>query len=171
VPGIDPPRLARPAGLELATLGFRCPRPRKRSSPRSRDEGNRCGRLWKTLCVFQAAVDGVLSVHGCGSVHAVVELRESVRVLHHLTGHYLYTSFQRASVMQEVVAGELDRCLHRVRREPVSNHPIQVAANWKRESSESPVNKVNGPDRIDHPAPAQPIRPRWKQSCTTRHRR
>ena len=26
--------------------------------------------------------------HGCGSVHAVVELREGVRDLHHLTGHY-----------------------------------------------------------------------------------
>ena len=50
---------------------------------------NRCGRLWKPLCGFQAAVDGALSVHGCGSVHAVVELREDVRDLHHLTGHYL----------------------------------------------------------------------------------
>jgi hypothetical protein len=29
------------------------------------------------------------SVHGCGSVHAVVELRKDVRELHHLTGHYL----------------------------------------------------------------------------------
>jgi integrase/recombinase XerD len=29
------------------------------------------------------------SVHGCGSVHAVVELREDARDLHHLTGHYL----------------------------------------------------------------------------------
>jgi hypothetical protein len=28
------------------------------------------------------------SVHGCGSVHAVVELRKDVRELHHLTGHY-----------------------------------------------------------------------------------
>ena len=28
------------------------------------------------------------SVHGCVSVHAVVELREDVRDLHHLTGHY-----------------------------------------------------------------------------------
>ena len=26
--------------------------------------------------------------HGCGSVHPVVELREGVRDLHHLTGHY-----------------------------------------------------------------------------------
>jgi hypothetical protein len=39
--------------------------------------------------VFQAAVDGALSVHGCGSIHAVVELREDARDLHHLTGHYL----------------------------------------------------------------------------------
>jgi hypothetical protein len=39
--------------------------------------------------VFQAAVDGALSVHGCASVHAVVELRKGVRDLHHLTGHYL----------------------------------------------------------------------------------
>jgi hypothetical protein len=38
--------------------------------------------------VFQAAVDGALSVHGCASVHAVVELREDARDLHHLTGHY-----------------------------------------------------------------------------------
>src|SRR5687768_8841281 len=37
------------------------------------------GRLWKPLAGFQAAVDGALSVHGCGSVHAVVELREDVR--------------------------------------------------------------------------------------------
>jgi hypothetical protein len=52
-------------------------------------KNNRCGRSWKTrLVVFQAAVDGALSVHGCDSVHAVVELREDVRDLHHLTGHY-----------------------------------------------------------------------------------
>jgi hypothetical protein len=32
--------------------------------------------VWKTRSVvFQAAVDGALSVHGCGSVHAAVELR------------------------------------------------------------------------------------------------
>jgi hypothetical protein len=31
-------------------------------------------------------------VHGCGSVHAMVELREDVRELHHLTGHYLAVS-------------------------------------------------------------------------------
>jgi len=29
-----------------------------------------------------------LRVHGCGSVHAMVELRKDVRDLHHLTGHY-----------------------------------------------------------------------------------
>jgi hypothetical protein len=40
-------------------------------------------------CGFQAAVDGALPVHGSGSVHAVGELREDVRDLHHLTGHYL----------------------------------------------------------------------------------
>jgi hypothetical protein len=34
-------------------------------------------------------VDGVLPVHGDGSVHAVVELREDANDLHHLTGHYL----------------------------------------------------------------------------------
>jgi hypothetical protein len=45
--------------------------------------------------VFQAAVDGVLSVHGCGSVHTVVELREGVRDLHHLTGHYLRNADSR----------------------------------------------------------------------------
>ena len=33
--------------------------------------------------VFQAAVAGALSVHGCGSVHAVVERREDVRDLHY----------------------------------------------------------------------------------------
>ena len=38
--------------------------------------------------VFQAAVDGARSVHGGGSVHAVVELREDATGLHHLTGHY-----------------------------------------------------------------------------------
>jgi hypothetical protein len=44
--------------------------------------------LVETVFWFQATVDGALSVHGCGSVHAVVELREDVRDLHHLTGHY-----------------------------------------------------------------------------------
>jgi outer membrane murein-binding lipoprotein Lpp len=39
--------------------------------------------LWKPFCGFQAAVDGALSVHGCDSVHTVVELREDVRDLHH----------------------------------------------------------------------------------------
>jgi hypothetical protein len=29
-----------------------------------------------------------LFVHGCGSVHAVVELRKDATELHHLTGHY-----------------------------------------------------------------------------------
>ena len=33
-------------------------------------------------------MDGALSVHGCGSVHAVVELREDATELHHLTGRY-----------------------------------------------------------------------------------
>ena len=28
------------------------------------------------------------SIHGCSSVHTVVELRKDVRDLHHLTGHY-----------------------------------------------------------------------------------
>jgi len=31
---------------------------------------------------------GYSAVHGCGSVHAVVELTEDARNLHHLTGHY-----------------------------------------------------------------------------------
>ena len=31
----------------------------------------------------------LLAVHGIGSVHAVAELREDARDLHHLTGHYL----------------------------------------------------------------------------------
>jgi len=39
-------------------------------------------------------VDGARSVHGCGSVHAVVELREDARELHHLTGHYLGSAVQ-----------------------------------------------------------------------------
>ena len=45
--------------------------------------------MWKPLSGFQAAVDGALSVHGGGSVHAVVELKDDVRAnFHHLTGHY-----------------------------------------------------------------------------------
>ena len=39
--------------------------------------------------VFQVAVDGALPVHGDGSVHAVLELREDATELHHLTGRYL----------------------------------------------------------------------------------
>src|SRR4029450_8768282 len=56
----------------------RCPRPRKRSWPRLLDD-DRCGRLWKTRSlVFQAAVDGALSVHGRGSVHTVYGLTNDV---------------------------------------------------------------------------------------------
>lgn len=40
------------------------------------------------LCGFPSSGGRRFSVHGCGSVHAVVELREDVRELHHLTGHY-----------------------------------------------------------------------------------
>ena len=52
------------------------------------NDGIGVGACGNRSCGFQAAVDGALSVHGCGSVHAVVELREDVRDLHHLTGHY-----------------------------------------------------------------------------------
>jgi hypothetical protein len=52
--------------------------------------------LWKTCSVvFQAAVDGALSVHSCASVHAVVELKDGVRELHHLTGHYPFEAHTR----------------------------------------------------------------------------
>jgi hypothetical protein len=36
--------------------------------------------------------------HGCGSVHPVVELREGVRDLHHLTGHYRRPPYPGPSV-------------------------------------------------------------------------
>ena len=45
--------------------------------------------MWKPLCGFQAAVDGALSVHGGGSVHAVVNSGRCATNFHHLTGHYL----------------------------------------------------------------------------------
>jgi hypothetical protein len=38
----------------------RCRRRRRRSLPRVRERRDRCGRLWKPLCGFQAAVDGAL---------------------------------------------------------------------------------------------------------------
>jgi hypothetical protein len=44
------------------------------------------------------------SVHGCVSVHAVVELREDVRELHHLTGHYLGSFRKVANVVYETGA-------------------------------------------------------------------
>jgi hypothetical protein len=40
------------------------------------------------FCGFPSSGGRRSSVHGCGSVHAVVELREGVRDLHQLTGHY-----------------------------------------------------------------------------------
>jgi hypothetical protein len=61
--------------------------------------------------VFQAAVDGALSVHGCASVHAVVELREDARDLHHLTGHY--HKLMRKDFFEEFCrefAREMNRC-------------------------------------------------------------
>jgi len=45
--------------------------------------------LVETALWFPSSGGRRSSVHGCGSVHAVVELRESLRDLHHLTGHYL----------------------------------------------------------------------------------
>ena len=47
------------------------------------------GARENALCGFPSSGGRRSSVHGCGSVHAVVELREDVRELHHLTGHYL----------------------------------------------------------------------------------
>ena len=44
--------------------------------------------LVETALWFPSSGGRRSSVHGCGSVHAVVELREGVRGLHHLTGHY-----------------------------------------------------------------------------------
>jgi hypothetical protein len=51
------------------------------------------------------------SVHGCGSVHAVVELRKDVRELHHLTGHYLESDFKTRydRPPQQTVSGESSR--------------------------------------------------------------
>ena len=43
--------------------------------------------LWETRRVFQAAVDGALTVHGRGSVHADT-LTDGATNFHHLTGHY-----------------------------------------------------------------------------------
>jgi hypothetical protein len=40
------------------------------------------------LCGFPSSGGRRFSVHGCVSVHAVVELRADARELHHLTGHY-----------------------------------------------------------------------------------
>jgi hypothetical protein len=48
--------------------------------------------LVETALWFPSSGGRRLSVHGCGSVHAVVELREDARELHHLTGHYLTDS-------------------------------------------------------------------------------
>jgi hypothetical protein len=46
--------------------------------------------LVETALWFPSSGGRRSSVHGCGSVHAVVELKEGVRDLHHLTGHYLF---------------------------------------------------------------------------------
>jgi hypothetical protein len=50
-------------------------------------EGSRCGRLWKPLSGFQAAVDGAFP-STAAAASTPRELREDVRELHHLTGHY-----------------------------------------------------------------------------------
>jgi hypothetical protein len=44
--------------------------------------------LVETALWFPSSGGRRLSVHGCGSVHTVVELRKDVRDLHQLTGHY-----------------------------------------------------------------------------------
>jgi predicted nucleic acid-binding protein len=44
--------------------------------------------LVETVLWFPSSGGRCSSVHGCGSVPAVVELRKDVRDLHHLTGHY-----------------------------------------------------------------------------------
>jgi hypothetical protein len=46
--------------------------------------------LVETALAFPSSGGRRSSVHGCGSVHAVVGLTEDVRELHHLTGHYLF---------------------------------------------------------------------------------
>jgi hypothetical protein len=74
--------------------------------------------------VFQAAVDGALSVHGCASVHAVVELREDARDLHHLTGHY-----------RDVVAHATAQRVLATRARSVS--PVEAAVNSARNLGEN----------------------------------
>jgi len=44
--------------------------------------------LVETALWFPSSGGRRSSVHGCGSVHAVIELKEGVRDLHHLTGRY-----------------------------------------------------------------------------------
>jgi DNA mismatch endonuclease (patch repair protein) len=44
--------------------------------------------LVETVLWFLSSGGRRISVHGCVSVHAVVELRTDARNLHHLTGHY-----------------------------------------------------------------------------------
>jgi feruloyl esterase len=50
----------------------------------------------ETVLWFPSSGGRRSSVHGCASVHAVVELRNDVRDLHHLTGHYRLISNPRA---------------------------------------------------------------------------
>ena len=84
-----------------------------------RDGEDRCRRLWTPLCGFQAAVDGALPVHGCGSVHAVVELREDTTELHHLTGHYPHRSASAAAHVVYYVFDVLVLSGQDVSREPL----------------------------------------------------
>jgi transposase len=66
--------------------------------------------LVQTALWFASSGGRRSSVHGCGSVHAVVELREDARDLHHLTGHY-----QRIRLLVASGRGQLSiRAVHGV---------------------------------------------------------
>jgi hypothetical protein len=67
-------------------------------------------------------------VHGGGSVHAVVELREDASELHHLTGHYL------------VIATRAEQSMFRVM--PFQTRNVRRAA-WAKALA-GPVNKLTG---------------------------
>ena len=65
--------------------------------------------LVETALWFPSSGGRRVSVHRCGSVHAVVELRKDVRDLHHLTGHYPTMNaaiYARKNTAQDGVADE-----------------------------------------------------------------
>jgi hypothetical protein len=61
-----------------SSAGWRVPRARRRPSRRSREERNRCGRLWNRSVVCNLRWTAS-PVHVCGNVHALLELGEDVR--------------------------------------------------------------------------------------------